>query len=167
MAKFAFFLFCNQKFLFSHLCDLKFFSPNYDEPMLKFDSVQLFDSLSGSEILKNESLDLPSNRISFDAKVRSLSETGRKTSMTYEYATGGIQFSLERSDIKLLMSGFFVPTGMFALFSLMSFLISIENVSIKNTYKRKFIRGCQIYDSFPKRSQCIKFEDINQLACNY
>ena len=110
---------------------MKFFSPNYDEPMLKFDSVQLYDSLSGSEVLNNESLDLPSNRISFDAKVRSLSETGRKTSMSYEYATGGIQFSLERSDIKLLMSGFFVPTGSFALFSLMSFLISIENVSIK------------------------------------
>ena len=110
---------------------MKFFSPNYDEPMLKFDSVQLYDSLSGREVLNNESLDLPSNRISFDAKVRSLSAIGRKTSMSYEYATGGIQFSLERSDIKLLMSGFFVPTGSFALFSLMSFLISIENVSIK------------------------------------
>ena len=101
--------------------------------MLKFDSVQLYDSLSGAELLHNESLDLPSNRISFDAKVKSLSETGRKTSMTYEYETGGIQFTLERSDIKLLMSGFFVPTGMFALFSLMSFLISIENVSRNNT----------------------------------
>ena len=125
---------------------MRFFSPNYDEPMLKFDSVQLYDSLSGSEILNNESLVLPSNRISFDAKVRSLSETGRKISMSYEYATGGIQFSLERSDIKLLMSGFFVPTGMFALFSLMSFLISIENVSsIKNIHDlRMFIRGLMI-----------------------
>ena len=102
--------------------------------MLKFDSVQLYNSLSGNEVLKNESLNLPSNRISFDAKVKSLSETGRKTSMTYEYATGGIQFTLERSDIELLMSGFFVPTGMFALFSLMSFLISIENVSRNNTH---------------------------------
>ena len=168
MAKLFYFLFLKLKFLFSHLCDLKFFSPNYDEPMLKFDSVQLYDSLSGSEILNNESLVLPSNRISFDAKVRSLSETGRKISMSYEYATGGIQFSLERSDIKLLMSGFFVPTGMFALFSLMSFLISIENVSIKNTHNiRMFVRGCQIYDIFPKRSQCRKFVEINHLACNY
>lgn len=107
---------------------MKFFWPNYDEPMLKFNSVQLYDSLSGSEVINNESLNLPSNRISFDAKVRSLSETGIKTSMSYEYETGGIQFSLERSDIKLLTTGFFVPTGMFALFSLMSFLISIENV---------------------------------------
>ena len=97
--------------------------------MLKFDSVQLYDSDSGNEVLKNESLDLPSNRISFDAKVKSLVEPGRKISMTYEYETGGIQFCLERSDIKLLTTGFFVPTGMFALFSLMSFLISIENVS--------------------------------------
>ena len=144
---------------------MRFFSPNYDEPMLKFDSVQLYDSLSGSEILNNESLVLPSNRISFDAKVRSLSETGRKISMSYEYATGGIQFSLRRSDIKLLMSGFFVPTGMFALFSLMSFLISIKNVSMKNTHDiRMFIRECQIYYSFPKWPQCSKFKEVNQLA---
>ena len=133
MTKLSSFLFLKLKFLFSHLCDLKFFSPNYDEPMLKFDSVQLYDSLSGSEVRNNESLYLPSNRISFDAKVKSLSEPGIKISMSYQYATGGIQFSLERSDIKLLMSGFFVPTGMFALFSLMSFLISIENVSKNNT----------------------------------
>ena len=135
--------------------------------MLKFDSVQLYDSLSGSEVPNNESLDLPSNRISFDAKVRSLSETGRKTSMNYEYATGGIQFSLERSDIKLLMSGFFAPTGMFALFSLMSFLISIENVSIKNIHNECSLEGVKFMIVFQRGLNVEKFEEINHLACNY
>ena len=50
--------------------------------------------------------------------------------MGYTYQVGDVQFNLKRSDIKLLMSGYFVPTGMFALFSLVSFLISIENVSL-------------------------------------
>ena len=53
--------------------------------------------------------------------------------MGYTYQVGDIHFSLKRSDIKLLMSGYFVPTGMFAVFSLLSFLISIENVSRKTT----------------------------------
>ena len=116
-----------------HDCDLKFFCPSYDEPMLEFKEIHLYDSFTGGEVSMNESLELQNGRIPFHAQVRTLLDTESKTIVDYSFSTSGIQFSFRRTDLALLMSGYFIPTGMFALFSLLSFLISIENVSRKNT----------------------------------
>ena len=93
--------------------------------------------LTGGEVQINESLDLQNGRIPFRAQVRKLLEAEPKTIVDYSFSTSGIQFSFKRTDLALLMSGYFIPTGMFALFSLLSFLISIENVSRKNTLCKK------------------------------
>ena len=115
-----------------HDCDLKSFCPSYDEPMLEFTEIHIYDSVTGVEVPKNESLDLQNGRIPFRAQVRNLLDTEPKTMGYYSFSTTGIQFSLKRTDFALLMSGYFIPTGMFAIFSMLSFLISIENVSRKN-----------------------------------
>ena len=117
----------------SHDCDLKFFCPSYDEPMLQFKEIHLYDRRTGVQVPKNESLDLKNERIPFHAQIRNLLDNEPVKIVDYSYATAGIQFSLKRTDLALLMSGYFVPTGMFAVFSLLSFLISIENVSRKTT----------------------------------
>ena len=114
-----------------HDCDLKFFCPSYDEPMLQFKEIHLYDRRTGGQVPKNESLDLKNERIPFHAQIRNLLDTEPAKIVDYSFATAGIQFNLERTDLALLMSGYFVPTGMFAVFSLLSFLISIENVSRK------------------------------------
>ena len=116
-----------------HDCDLKFYCPSYDEPMLEFKEIHLYDSLTGGEVSMNESLELRNGRIPFRAQVKTLVDTEPKTIVDYSFSTSGIQFNFKRTDLALLMSGYFIPTGMFALFSLLSFLISIENVSRKNT----------------------------------
>ena len=116
-----------------HDCDLKFFCPSYDEPMLQFKEIHLYDRRTGEQVPKNESLHLKHGRIPFHAQVKTLVDTEPKTIVDYSFSTSGIQFNFKRTDLALLMSGYFIPTGMFALFSLLSFLISIENVSRKNT----------------------------------
>ena len=116
-----------------HDCKMEFFCPSYDEPMLEFKEIHLEDSHTGVEVPMNESFDLLNERIPFHANVRILLDTEPKTIGGYSFSTAGIQFKFKRTKFELLMSGYFIPTGMFALFSLMSFLISIENVSKKNT----------------------------------
>ena len=95
---------------------------------LSLKDVHLYDLLTGEEVPRNKSLDLKNERIPFDTKVQNLFVIGPTTIVDYSYWTAGIQLSLKRTDRELLYSGYFVPTGMFALFSLMSFLVSVENV---------------------------------------
>ena len=122
-----------------HDCKMDFFCPSYDEPMLEFTEIHIYDSVTGVEVPKNESLDLQNGRIPFRAQVRNLLDTKPKTMGYYSFSTTGIQFSLKRTDFALLMSGYFIPTGMFAIFSMLSFLISIENVS-RIIYENKNVR---------------------------
>ena len=46
----------------SHTCDLKFFCPSYDESMLRFTSIQIYNGISGEVVPGNMSLELPTSR---------------------------------------------------------------------------------------------------------
>ena len=51
----------------------------------------------------------------------------------YEYYVTGVHLTFRRSDIGLLSSGFFFPTALFAVFSILALLIKITEISDRIT----------------------------------
>ena len=123
--------FAFQKFPFDyHECDFKFFSPNYDKYYLDFQQISLYNSQTGDIIQENETLFLTTDRLSFNISVTLLQDLEMMKVTGYDYNVQGFKLILSRSDIELLLSVFFIPTGLFTLFSLLSFLIPIKGVSL-------------------------------------
>ena len=56
-------------------------------------------------------------------------ETTMTQSTVYEYVNSGLKLKLQRRNIGQLLGGYFGPTAIFALLSLISFIINPDIVS--------------------------------------
>ena len=91
-----------------------------------------------SPTIASNDQELVPTRSRFKIKVTSLEKTTREI-FRYHYPGTGIRFTLERTDLSLLLSTFYIPTGVFAMLSLISFLIDPYVVSFcKETLKMTF-----------------------------
>ena len=109
-----------------HRCYLRFFSPYFTDIILKFAPTKVYVN-SSSTNLTEPSLLVQTNRLPYLITVESV-PTGLHFHTEYTKATSGIVFNLERNDIGQLIGGFFWPTGIFTIISLVSFLIDPDVV---------------------------------------
>ena len=102
-----------------HECDLRYYSPSYDAPMLSFEIPTL-----------NQDEGYVDLRIPFQVNVEVIEDQNKTLKMmTYEYNTAGVRLSFQRNEHGILISGFFVPTGTFAIFSILSLLLGQDKVN--------------------------------------
>ena len=76
----------------------------------------------------DEPLVVTSTRIPFEMKVQS-TQPFNVLDAGYEYSHAGFRIYFKRTDVTGLLSGFYGPTGLFALLSMISFSINPDVVS--------------------------------------
>ena len=109
-----------------HTCDMVFYLTQHPSDYVMFVSPTVFkgeNHVSIGEGLMN----IPTKRLPYTISVESLNTSlaytlGKKRSAT------GVRFHFARSSIGLLLGGYYVPTGIFASLSLVSFIIKPEVV---------------------------------------
>ena len=109
-----------------HYCDLSFVDWRYGIEELIFNTTRKI--VFGDQHLtfdNKSSLILTSPKTSFkiSAKINSAS-----TTFGGLYSSTGIRFNLERKSISLLLGSFYVPTGIFSILSMASFVINPDLV---------------------------------------
>lgn len=118
-------IFCNMDFdefpFDKHVCMLKMRSwLDIAENVILNDTFLIVENLQTS------------NKLDFDAKMRSLKSTTQKPFHKYdlEYSLARFQIDISRNvhSLSKLASGFYIPTGLFAFLSMISFTISLEQV---------------------------------------
>ena len=121
---------CNFDFLMfpfdKHQCYLKFINPYYEKDQAKFTPTSIYVK-SSSTNLTDQPLLIKDHKLPYEISVASI-PTGQYFLTKYTHATTGIVFNLERNDIGQLIGGFFWPTGIFTIISLVSFLIDPDVV---------------------------------------
>ena len=121
---------CNFDFLMfpfdKHQCYLKFINPYYVKDQGKFTPTSIYVK-SSSTNLTEEPLLIKDHKLPYEITVASI-PTGLYFLTKYTHTTSGIVFNLERNDIGQLIGGFFWPTGIFTIISLVSFLIDPDMV---------------------------------------
>ena len=110
-----------------HECDMIFYLTQHAYDYVMFEPPTIFKKDKNVSIGDGE-LEIPTKRLPFSISAESLNTTtvyqmGLKRSAT------GIRFRFARNTIGLLLGGYYVPTGIFASLSLVSFIIKPEVVS--------------------------------------
>lgn len=140
-------IYCNfnfEKFPFdSQECDLRigsFANANYDVIMVP---AWIRDDDRSVAFYGDPPLLIHQSRQPFEIYVQVL-ETIDKPIVNYNYSFTGAKFTFERNNLGLLVIGFYVPTGIFAVLSLISF--SIDNETVIEFKKRQpiYIKGSKM-----------------------
>ena len=109
-----------------HSCDMVFYLTQHRSDLVMFESPIIF--LNDKNVtVDDEPLSIPSQRLPYTLYVESL-ETSTTFSMIYTRAATGVRFHFSRNTIGLLLGGYYIPTGVFAFLSLVSFIIKPEVV---------------------------------------
>ena len=109
-----------------HSCDMVFDLTQHRSDLVMFESPIIF--LNDKNVtVDDEPLSIPSQRLPYTLFVESL-ETSTTFSMIYTRAATGVRFHFSRNTIGLLLGGYYIPTGVFAFLSLVSFIIKPEVV---------------------------------------
>ena len=115
----------------SHECDLDFGSPsNSYNYTLKFSPVKVLQQNNKAVLLKlDEEMKLPDGHLPY-----SFSILGKKefpiTNYEWDYPAIGIRIILKRKTLGTLIGGFYIPTALFAILSMISFFINPDVVSL-------------------------------------
>ena len=107
----------------SHICDLRYgssLSINYSI----FSGKQ---GISYNGLTYKSTLKLNQSRLPFDIKVESL-DPFVVDEMGFHYSFAGMRIHLKRNSLDLLLGGFFISSGIFALLSTISFKINPDKV---------------------------------------
>lgn len=112
----------------SHKCYLKYFDPGYDVNMMDFKIPRIY-TVKDDEATYLATIDLETPRVPFKVQVGPILNQSMGISMIgYSYNVQGLQFRLERSNIELLTTGFYIPTALFALISILALTVTIDDV---------------------------------------
>ena len=111
-----------------HKCDMNFGSAGVSITYLKLLPTKVIYSGIETKYGGNP-LNVSSTRIPFEIKVES-SETFNILDAGYNYSHAGLKMYFKRSRIGGIISGFYGPTALFALLSMISFGISPDVVRI-------------------------------------
>ena len=115
----------------SHSCVLNYGMPMYSNRTISMNSIKvLMNDTNAKELEKNEYVSIPNNHLPYE-----FSLTICESILVYNYGYysphGTILIKAERNTLGTLIGQFFVPTGIFALLSMISYLISYKMVSTK------------------------------------
>ena len=109
-----------------HECFLKLYNIFSALKFLKFTPTEVYIN-SSSTNLTGPPLLISTHRLPFEITVESI-PTGITFNGKWLYSTSGIVFNIRRNDIGQLIGGFFGPTAIFTLISLVSFFIDPDVV---------------------------------------
>ncbi len=114
----------------SHVCDFCFGDPNYEVDGLEFDDVLAFYGNRGTSY-GQPSIFFESPRLTFEVAIEAMKSYNRSRIALEDeiYSYAKIRLHLRRDSIGQLLAGFYIPTGIFAALSVLSFVISHEQVS--------------------------------------
>ena len=109
-----------------HSCDMIFYLAQHPSDYVMFESPTVFKGKNNVSI-GAKAMNIPTKRLPYTIYVESLNtsifyDINRKRSAT------GVRFHFARNSIGLLLGGYYVPTGIFASLSLVSFIIKPEIV---------------------------------------
>ena len=112
-----------------HECDMIFYNSQH-----KYNKLIMAPTVveQGKEEIRlgDEAMEIHSERLPFKITVQSLNSSIVK-SMIWLRSGSGVRFKFARNNIGLLLGGYYGPTAIFALLSLVSFIIKPEIVSPK------------------------------------
>ena len=103
----------------SQECYFQFYDPEKSQNFCKFD-IAVISGKSEVQI-KNHGLD-------FDIKAESI-ETNVIKIESYEYDTAGLLFKFKKVNVWAIITGYFLPTGIYSVLSGLSFTIPREQVN--------------------------------------
>ena len=109
-----------------HSCDMIFYLTQHPSNYVMFDSPTVFkgqNNVSFGEKFMN----IPTKRLPYNVFVESLN-TSIVYTLNRKRSATGVRFHFARNSIGLLLGGYYVPTGIFASLSLVSFIIKPEIV---------------------------------------
>ena len=119
-----------------HECNLTFYERQYYAKTLILNSpIQIFHG--NQKCCPNESSALiltdPKSPFKIEVQINPFTflHDGYAT-----YSISGLKLKLKRDSIELLIGSFFVPTGIFAILSMMSYVINPDVVGFKHTSKK-------------------------------
>ena len=110
-----------------HECFLRFHNPHLITEFLKITPTKIYASSKSTNLSQN-SIEIQNSRLPYKITLESI-ETSMTQSTIYQYVNSGLKITLERRNIGQLLGGFFCPTAIFALLSLVSFTINPDIVS--------------------------------------
>ena len=110
-----------------HVCDMVFYNSQHHYNKVIMAPVTLGKDTRKVELNEGE-LEIKSGRLPYKITAEVLNTTTVK-SMTWLRSGAGIRFYFARSSIGLLVGGYYGPTAIFALLSLISYIIKPEIVS--------------------------------------
>ena len=106
----------------SHACEFAFGDQDYNTCCLQFTTPSLIYGLKHSHLGK-ESLQIDQDRIPFKISIQSL-EPFTLFIGGFNNSYARMRIDLKRTGLGLLLGGFYIPTGVFAFLSLISFSIN-------------------------------------------
>ena len=109
-----------------HSCDMIFYLTQHPSDYVMFDSPTVFNGPNNVSIGEGL-MNIPNKRLPYTISVESLNTSIIYTLNRKRSATG-VRFHFARNSIGLLLGGYYVPTGIFASLSLVSFIIKPEIV---------------------------------------
>ena len=113
----------------SHSCVLNYGMPMYSNRTILMDSIKvLMNDTNVKELEQNEYVSIPNNHLPYEFSL-TISESILVYNYGYYSPHGTIVIKAKRNTLGTLIGQFFVPTGIFALLSIISYLISYEMVS--------------------------------------
>ena len=113
----------------SHTCPLTCFNPEKALRSLEF-LPPLLENRKG-EALKN--LQIENHGLNFDITVKSVA-AGVTEIRGYSYSTTGLLFMFRRNKVSTIITGYYLPSGMYSFLSGLSFSIPKEQVSSFEIY---------------------------------
>ena len=118
---------CNIKFTSypfdSHQCELFFYAPDFDPHSLEFSTAEL---AKDEETAENPDV-ITYHALPFRITTESIYPF-QFTISGYNYSNSGILLNFKRNNFGALLSGYFVPTGLYSFASVLSFAIAKEQV---------------------------------------
>ena len=110
-----------------HECYLRFHNPHLIKSFLTLTPTKIYVH-SKSTNVSQPSVSIDNSRLQYTITVDSI-ETTMTQSTVDEYVNSGLKLKLQRRNIGQLLGGYFGPTAIFALLSLISFIINPDIVS--------------------------------------
>ena len=110
-----------------HECYLRFHNPHLIKAFLILTPTKIYVH-SKSTNISQPALNIDNSRLPYVITVESI-EPSMTQSTIYDYVNSGLKFKLQRRSIGQLLGGYFGPTAIFALLSLISFIINPDIVS--------------------------------------
>ena len=108
-----------------HKCYMRIYSTATSQ-QLKLTPTKIYVNVSTTNLTESPLL-LQTNRLPYSITVESI-PTGITFNEKYSYINSGILFNIRRNDIGQLIGGFYGPTAIFTLISLISFLMDPDVV---------------------------------------